>query len=335
MTSFHSRRHYPAYQLLNRSFREHVMLLCNNQDEYDSAAIDSLNEGLRARQLCIYASVFNGDKSHLSKISSRIMNYQENIEKGNLVIIDFLPFYESAKASNLAPFKHLKVGIEELLRKRISEGEGDKVLIFADAAGFLSEHCHFDKSIELESWWDDTRFDWLKNKQLNITIICPHPAAVLNKESNLYAKSQIGNVHSLMVELQKCRLRNCNALRVLVVEPENDIQTVYYAYLASVGIDAVIVDDIKKCSELTSSPFDEIFEVIIIDIHLQDSDSSGLELAETIKNTKPDQRIVLTTTSPLTEISSKVTSIGIDKEDVLVKPFTLSTLTSLIRARMQ
>jgi CheY-like chemotaxis protein len=311
------------------------MLLCNNQDEYDSAAIDSLNEGLRARQLCIYASVFNGDKSHLSKISSRIMNYQENIEKGNLVIIDFLPFYESAKASNLAPFKHLKVGIEELLRKRISEGEGDKVLIFADAAGFLSEHCHFDKSIELESWWDDTRFDWLKNKQLNITIICPHPAAVLNKESNLYAKSQIGNVHSLMVELQKCRLRNCNALRVLVVEPENDIQTVYYAYLASVGIDAVIVDDIKKCSELIFSPFDEGFEVVIIDTHLQDTDSSGLELAETIKNTKPDQRIVLTTTSPLTEISSNVTSIGIDKEDVLVKPFTLSTLTSLIRARMQ
>jgi CheY-like chemotaxis protein len=311
------------------------MLLCNNQDDYDSAAIDSLNEGLRARQLCIYASVFNGDKSHLSKISSRIMNYQENIEKGNLVIIDFLPFYESAKASNLAPFKHLKVGIEELLRKRISEGEGDKVLIFAEAAGFLSEHCHFDKSIELESWWDDAHFDWLKNKQLNITIICPHPAAVLNKESNLYAKSQIGNVHSLMVELQKCRLRNRNTLRVLVVEPENDIQTVYYAYLASVGIDAVIVDDIKKCSELIFSPFDEGFEVVIIDTYLQDTDSSGLELAETIKNIKPEQRIVLTTTSPLTEISSNVTSIGIEKEDVLVKPFTLSTLTSLIRARMQ
>jgi CheY-like chemotaxis protein len=263
------------------------------------------------------------------------MNYQENIEKGNLVIIDFLPFYESAKASNLAPFKHLKVGIEELLRKRISEGEGDKVLIFADAAGFLSEHYHFDKSIELESWWDDAHFDWLKNKQLNITIICPHPAVVLNKESNLYAKSQIGNVHSLMFELQKCRLRNRNALRVLVVEPENDIQTVYYAYLASVGIDAVIVDDIKKCSELIFSPFDEGFEVVIIDTYLQDTDSSGLELAETIKNTKPEQRIVLTTTSPLTEISSNATSIGIEKEDVLVKPFTLSTLTSLIRARMQ
>ena len=97
----------------------------------------------------------------------------------------------------------------------------------------------------------------------------------------------------------------------------------------------MIVDDIKKCSEIIFSTFDEVFEVVIIDTHLQDSDSSALELAETIKITKPDQRIVLTTTSPLTEISSKVTSIGIDKEDVLVKPFALSTLTSLIRARMQ
>lgn len=307
------------------------MLLCDNQDECNSAAIDSLNEGLRAGQLCIYASVFNGNKSHLSRISSKITNYQVNIEKGNLVVIDFLHFYESARASNLAPFKQLKVRIEQLLRKRLSEGKGDTVLIFAEAAGFLSEHCHFNKSIDLESWWNDAYFDWLKNKQLNVTIICPHPATILNKESNLYAKNQIGNVHSLMVELQKCRLTNRNALRVLVVEPENDIQTVYHAYLASVGIDAVIVEDVKKCLEVIFTVSDEVFEVVIIDTHLQDSLSSAIELAKTIKNAKPDQRIVLTTTSPLTEVRSKVTSLGINKEDVLVKPFALSTLTSIIR----
>jgi hypothetical protein len=41
------------------------MLLGNNQDKYNTAAIDSINEGLEAGQLCIYASVFNSDKSHL------------------------------------------------------------------------------------------------------------------------------------------------------------------------------------------------------------------------------------------------------------------------------
>jgi CheY-like chemotaxis protein len=232
------------------------MLLYNNQGECDSAAIDSLNEGLKAGQLCIYASVFNGDKSHLSRISSKITNYLENIEKGNLVIVDFLPFYESAKASNLAPFKHLKERIEELLHKRISEGKDDKALIFAEAAGFLSEHCHFDKSIELESWWNDAHFEWLK-KKLNITVICPHPATVLNEESHLSAKSHIGNVHSLTLELQKCRIRDNKSLRVLIVEPEKDIQKVYRAYLTSGGVDAVIVDNMRKCSEQIFSTSDE------------------------------------------------------------------------------
>jgi CheY-like chemotaxis protein len=311
------------------------MLLCNSQDEYDSAAIDSINEGLEAGQLCIYASVFNGDKSHLSEISSKITNYLENIEKGNLVIIDFLPFYESAKVSNLAPFKQLKKRIEELLHKRISEGKGDKVLIFAEAAGFLSEHCHFDKSVELERWWNDAHFEWLKNK-LNITVLCPHSVTVLNEESNLDTKSQIGKAHSLTLELQKCRIRaNGGSLRVLIVEPEKDIQEVYRAYLASRGVNAVIVDDTRKCSEQMFSPSDEGFEVVIIDTHIQNSISSSIELAKTIKNAIPDQRIVVTTTCPLTEVSSKMTSLGIRKEDLLVKPFALSRLLSLIQARMQ
>lgn len=314
------------------------MLLCNNQDEYDSAAIDSINEGLGAGQLCIYASVFNGDKSHLSKISSKITNYLENIEKGNLVIIDFLPFYESAKASNLAPFKHLKKRIENFLYKRISEGKGDKVLIFAEAAGFLSEHCNFDKSIELESWWNDAHFEWLKNT-LNITVLCPHSATVLNEESNLYVKSQIVKAHSLTLELQKCRIIRANGggLRVLIVEPEKDIQKVYCAYLASRGVNAVIVDDIRKCSEQIFSHSDEGFEVVIIDTHLQNSSgiSSAIEFAKTIKNAIPDQRILVTTTSPLTEVSSKMTSLGISMEDLLVKPFALSRLISLIQAHMQ
>lgn len=56
------------------------MLMYNNQDECDSAAIDSINEGLKEGQLCIYASVFNGDKSHLSRISSKIPNYLKSIK---------------------------------------------------------------------------------------------------------------------------------------------------------------------------------------------------------------------------------------------------------------
>jgi CheY-like chemotaxis protein len=151
-------------------------------------------------------------------------------------------------------------------------------------------------------------------KQTQYHLICPHPATVLNEESNLFAKNQISNVHSLTLELQKCRIRDNNALRVLIVEPEKDIQKVYCAYLASGGVDAVIVDDIRKCSELIFSPSDEGFEVVIIDTHLQNSIFSAIELAKTIKNSIPDQRIVITTTSPLTEVRSKMTSLELPKK---------------------
>jgi hypothetical protein len=110
-------------------------------------------------------------------------------------MIDFLPFYESAKASNLVAFEQLKELVEDLLHKRVAEGKADKVLIFAEAARFLSEHCHFDKSIELEGWWNNAHMEWRKNK-LNITIICPHPSTVLGEESNLSVRSKIGDVHS-------------------------------------------------------------------------------------------------------------------------------------------
>jgi DNA-binding response OmpR family regulator len=99
----------------------------------------------------------------------------------------------------------------------------------------------------------------------------------------------------------------------------------------------VIVDDLGKCLEQIFSPSDEGFEVVIIDTHLQNSISSAIELAKTIKEAIPDQKIIVTTTSPLTEVSSKMTALGISKEDLLVKPFELSRLLSLIQtqARMQ
>ena len=78
-------------------------------------------------------------------------------------------------------------------------------------------------------------------------------------------------------------------------------------------------------------PTDEGFEVSIIDTNLQKSRSSAIELDKTIKNAIPDQRIVITTTYPLTEVNRYVRPTGIARDNILVKPFPLSALLSLIR----
>ena len=68
--------------------------------------------------LCIYASVSAYDTSHLSKISCRIKNYEENIDKRNLFIVNLKPFYESVLAGDLTPFEEFKVQIQQELKER-------------------------------------------------------------------------------------------------------------------------------------------------------------------------------------------------------------------------
>jgi hypothetical protein len=78
---------------------KHVMLLYDKDSDRTNAAAYWINQGLEEEQLCIYASVYAFDKSHISSIanlSTRIKNYQEHVNNNNLQIINFLPYYESA-----------------------------------------------------------------------------------------------------------------------------------------------------------------------------------------------------------------------------------------------
>lgn len=310
-------------ELLMPSYREHVMLLCQDQSDCDSAAVESLSEGLKAGHLCIYASVLNGKKSHIDQISSRIENYTERIEKGDLVIIDFYPFYQSALTGDLGPFDGLKDRIEQMLSERTMDGKGDKVLIFAEAAGALSRHQEFERSVNLEKWWNDVHLEWIR-KSLNITVICPHPSDILNNKH--HAKSHLADVHSVTLELDKIRKKqNIHMIRVLAVEPEKDIQSVYQMFFKKSGINATVTGNSVEAIELVKS--NPVYDLIIIDHHI--TDVSIKDLTAKILAIKPEQRIILTTTSPHSEIKSQLNLTGI--LEVLVKPFSTSSLLSLVK----
>ena len=76
------------------------MLLCENKEKNRAeAAAYWINQGLEEGQLCIYASVYAFDQSHMlgiAKLSAKIKNCQENINNKNLQIINFKPYFESA-----------------------------------------------------------------------------------------------------------------------------------------------------------------------------------------------------------------------------------------------
>ncbi|MGZ5500670.1 MAG: MEDS domain-containing protein [Nitrososphaeraceae archaeon] len=166
-----------TYTLTNVPSNEHVMVLYNNDDDRNNAAVNYINNGLKNGFHCIYASVYayvSKSSSNISNLSSNIDNYKENIERDELRIVDFKPYYESALNVDFCTFKKLKKELEETLNHRKSEGKKDTILVFADAACFLSHNKQFDECEILEWWWHETTTEWRQNNQ-NITVVCPHP----------------------------------------------------------------------------------------------------------------------------------------------------------------
>ena len=85
-------------------------------------------------------------------MSSNIDNYNENIERGELRIINFKPYYQSALQGDLSLFKKLNTEMKKTLCHRQSKGKKDVILAFADAACFLIHHKDFAECERLEQW---------------------------------------------------------------------------------------------------------------------------------------------------------------------------------------
>ena len=206
--------------LTNIPSNEHIMLLYSSDDERNNVAVNYINNGLKNGYHSIYASINAYDSknsSNISNLSSKIYNYKENIESGELKIVNFKSYYESALNVDFRPFKKLKKEWEETLNHRKSEGKKDAILVFADAACFLSQNKHFDECEILEWWWNETTTEWRQNNQ-NITIVCPHPRLVINNPIlSLDTKGRLNGMHTITIDLnqstaenQKKRKKNLN-----------------------------------------------------------------------------------------------------------------------------
>ena len=321
----------------------HLMLLYENKNKRNNIIIDIINEGLKNGCLCIYAAVDTDNTKSISLIdnlSSRIINYEENIQNENLKFINFRPYYESALKGDLTLFEELKSELEDILYKRISEGKKDKILLFAHAACHLSETMNFNRSIDLEKWWQDVNLDWARNNK-DITIVCPHPNYVFKDLSLDYTLYKITDSHDMTIDIEdehslqyvyKLIKNDRQIIRILIAEPEPDLRYLYREYLNGLGLEVEIVENGSKCIEYLLDSKDKDkgnFDMVILDSHLRDI--KGVEVIKTIREEIPKQRIVFTTTHSLNEINNTMDSLRIDKEDVLLKPFKFTELLSIIK----
>jgi CheY-like chemotaxis protein len=351
---------------------QHVMLLYNNDSDRNLASVNYINRGLKEKQLCVYASVDAQDSSHLQKLSLQVNNYHENTNKRNLLIVDLKPFYESALVGDLTPFEDFKV---QLLQELKDGGDHKGVLIVADCADYLSRNKHFEKCNMVEKWWQDSYVRWIQDQQqqlqqekeqqnYSLNVICPHPGSILSKHPFDQYRNQISHNHSITMDAADCVFADYQSipnepaglssvpsssfspelalrpLRILVAEPDPDLQQVYDIWLASKGLNAIITDSGKKClDEVLKASYEDAgknknrnegFDIIILDTHLNDIRCS--QVAKKIVTGKADQKIIFTSTLPSTYVKEDVIDSisGINNSQILVKPFQLSDLLSLL-----
>ena len=188
----------------NLLYNEHIMLLYEDRKKRNNFIIDIINEGLKNDCLCIYASVDIDNSKSISLIdslSSRIINYEENIQHENLKFINSKLYYESALKGDLTVFEKWKSELEHILYKRLSEGKKNKILIVGDVACTLYETRNFKECIELEKWWQEVHSDWKRNNK-DITVVCPHPNYVVKEESEQNIKNKIVNSHNTTIDIE-------------------------------------------------------------------------------------------------------------------------------------
>jgi CheY-like chemotaxis protein len=297
------------------------MLLCKNESERASAAVHYLNRGLEEDEFCIYASVHaydNNSITSMSSMSSKTTDFEQNLATANLRVIDFKPYYESALVGDLKPFTFLKQQLENTLHQRIVDGKSDRILVFADAACCLSEdECYYESEV-LEQWWQNTHEEWMRTGK-NIAVICPHPTDFRND----VAKHDIAHSHDLEIVFDTV---NLDKFSVLVVEPDPDLRSLYSEYLGAIGFDVTLARDASECLSMIAQ---KRFDTIILDTHLRDIATA--KIFGDIRKFMSTNKIILTTTNSLGNISDTIRDFGLEKENVLIKPFLLSNLNRVIR----
>lgn len=177
--------------LLNPPANSHILLIYENQFDLDNAIATYINEGLKHSQICVHSSVSLGNKDYLENFSLQISNYQENLEKGNLKIVDLASYYVNVMVNNLEPFDALKKEIISIAAQ--DKNRIDKYIrLTGDCATLLLKNRHFENCILVE--------EWRYQNPLQGSYLCPYPRSLLEQfPFNAYVSRLFDN-HDIIID---------------------------------------------------------------------------------------------------------------------------------------
>ncbi len=118
-------------------------------------------------------------------------------------------------------------------------------------------------------------------------------------------------------------------MQLLIASQNEDMLNLFDAYFNSAGLNYTLANSGANCLDEVRRRT-KAFDVIILDTGMYDI--NGLEVAKTIRELNPDQKIIITTANSSENLKTEAISIGIDIENILLKPFKLTTLLSTVKA---
>jgi hypothetical protein len=167
----------------------HIAVLYDSNNGRDKLATDYINEGLKRKQLCVYASLQCHSDSHLREIKSKIIDFDNNVRDGNLIIIDLSTHYVAAMTNDLNPFDKLKDDIIQKTKDR----QDKHVRLVADCAPFLYQNKHFDECVDVEAWWH-------KRPVKEGSVLCPYRKSLIDTFPYDYYRYRVFANHDTIID---------------------------------------------------------------------------------------------------------------------------------------
>jgi hypothetical protein len=144
---------------------------------------------LKRGQFCVFATVHYRDEGFIDNFAKSIVNFRENVDQGNLLIVDLAPLYIAALVDDMKPFEDAK----KLFADRAKGRTNDHIRFVGDGTGFLFKNMHIDECAAVEQWWHQ--------KPFNGSYVCPFSKDSINSHPHsIHAKRVIFANHDVAVD---------------------------------------------------------------------------------------------------------------------------------------
>jgi hypothetical protein len=169
--------------------RKHMALFYDTEEQRDNEIIRFLNEGLTQGHLCIYGTIHVKDQEYFKTLTSRIANYDENVKKGNLMVVDFIPFYIAALKRDLTPYKEVQKQLEQIIKDK----KDLEVRYVGDATGYLFKNGYFDECVLIEAWWQNIHLPF-------VTTLCLFDKSLMATYPFESYKNRVIHTHDVVLD---------------------------------------------------------------------------------------------------------------------------------------